>query len=59
MHTREVSRKRPKVLPFKWEREVHSKTKWMRVCRGIDSGRERKCYTCSEVVEGESIWPEG
>ena len=59
MHAREVGRKRPKILPFKGEREVHSKTKWMRVCCGIDSGRERKRYTCLEVVKGEYIWPEG
>lgn len=42
MHAREVSRKKPKVLPFKGERVVHRRTKWMRVCRGIHIGRKRK-----------------
>ena len=31
MHAREVSRKRSKVLPFKGERKVHKRTKWMKV----------------------------
>ena len=34
MHAREVNSKRPKVLPFKGEREVHKRTKWMRVVMG-------------------------
>ena len=34
MHAREVSRKRSKVLPFKGGREVHRRTKWMRVVMG-------------------------
>ena len=59
MHAREVGRKRPKVLPFKGERKVHGKMKWLRVCCEIGSGRERKHYTCSEVVEVEPIWQKG
>ena len=30
----EVNRKRHKVLPLKGEREVHKRTKWMRVVMG-------------------------
>ena len=45
MHAREVSRKRPKVLSFKGEREVHKRTKWMRVVVGyVVEERENVVY---------------
>ena len=59
MHAREVSRKRSKVLPFKGERKVHGIMKLVTVCCEIGSGRERKHYTCSEVVEVEPIRQKG
>ena len=32
MHARWIGRKRPKVLPFKQEREAHGRIEWIGVC---------------------------
>lgn len=53
MHSREVGKKRPKVIPFKGMRKVHGKMKWKRICHGIRTSREKKHCTRSEVVEVE------
>lgn len=53
MHSREVYKKRPKVIPFKGMRKVHGKMKWKRICHGIRTSREKKHCTRSEVVEVE------
>ena len=42
MQARWIGRERPKVLPFKWERDAHGRIEWIRVFHGISSGRERK-----------------
>ena len=42
MHAREISRERPKILPIKRERKIYGRIKWIRICRGMGSGRGRK-----------------
>ena len=43
MHARKIGKERPKVVPVgKRERKTHGRIKWIRICCGTGSGRERK-----------------
>ena len=43
MHARKIGKERPRVVPVgKRERKTHGRIKWIRICCGTGSGRERK-----------------
>jgi len=52
MLEREVERG-SKLYPLRREGKTYGKTKWIRICRRMDSGRERKHWACLGVVEAK------
>ena len=47
LHAIEIGKERPKALPIgmrerERERKTHGRTKWIRVCHEMSSGRKRK-----------------
>lgn len=55
MHVREIGRERPKTLPIKKREKDLLQIKWIRFCREMGNGRERKPWACPGVVEAEQL----